>query len=345
MLRDTGETVDADDAPAPPPQSGVILLSRALCRFAFTPRATSLSAKEEEDAALLHAEAHAPFATSHWIVVRSPAGFGVWWWDASQVSALVEGKTPYAPDRFIPESLGHGGAQGWRQVRSIDGYEAQYYEGGVLRASSWRRGPFDAREWRGFVSAAPAPCEPGPTNLRRLTRQGGPSGNPGPATWWCAAPCGRRVERTAWMTAAASVAVSMVLLGHAARHQSVADAYRGAIGAIKSDSAALRVESRTARDMDLAVAAASVAPLPDHLVAVADVMTAMAGAGVEPSSWQSNSETVSVAGAGAPSIEEIASRLEQSPRLRNVEPFRVGEETVIRADVEFFRGAISDGAP
>lgn len=345
LLRDTGDVVDADDCPVAVPSTGVILLSRALCRFGFLPHVASLAAKEQEDAALLHAEAHAPFASSDWVVVRSSEGFGVWWWDAGLVRGLIDGRTPYRPGRFVPESLGHAGATGWRQAHSADGYEAQYFEGATLRASSWRRAPFDTQQWRGFVNAVIAPTAPAPNDPPAPCSPGWPVGQPWLSSLVVRTPLWRRVERAGWYAAAASVAVATALMGHAARYQSVAHAYRDAIVSMQSNAAAVRVENRTAKNIDLAVAASSVAPLPEHLVAIADVMTAMTNAGVEPTDWSSNAEAVSVSGAGEPRMEEIASRLEQNPRLRNVEPFRVGDKTVIRAEIEPHRGALSDGAP
>jgi hypothetical protein len=320
-------------------------LSRALCRFeAFTPK-NAMLAREAENAALLHAEGRAPFAESEWVVLRSQGGFEIWWWDARMVRTLLASKAFNRPGRFLPESLAQVTSNGWRQVKTADGYEAQYITGNALAASSWRRHPFDANQWRAFVQSAPAPSEPAPINPPA----------PGPVAWSSGQPWAnrlitrhtpsRRVEHAAWIMAAAAMALATALFGHAARYDAIAETHRAAVMAMKADTAASRVVTQTTQNLKLAAAATGASTSPDYLIAVADIFAELADAGIAPTDWQADAATITITAQGRANVEQLAARLEQNPRLDNVAPIRTGDTIVIRADVTGARSALSDGAP
>jgi hypothetical protein len=344
LLRDTGECVDANDEKTSAPPRGRILLSRALCRFHYVPPSEALSTREAEDAALLYAEAHAPFAQSDWMVVRAGGGFGVWWWDSDLVARLVGGLTPYRAGAFIPESLAHAPAEAWRQVRTVDGYEAQYSEGGVLRASQWRRRPFDRLQWQAFTQsvsspAEPAPDEPPPPRAPSLSRE---PLQPG-ALVTRASPW-RQVELAGWCAAALAVLVTMFMTGHAARYDAVARENRAVLAQMEGEARQSGDVAATERNVVIAREAAALAPSPDHLIAVADVVATMVNAGILPTRLDSDAEGVRVVGRGQSSLEDIGAILEANPRLRNVAPQREAGSMVISADLEVSARALADGA-
>jgi hypothetical protein len=66
---------------------------------------------------------------------------------------------------FVPETVAHPPAAGWRHARVRDGYEAQAWRDGALVASVWRRTPFDVQAWLAVTlseAAEGAPQNPPP---------------------------------------------------------------------------------------------------------------------------------------------------------------------------------------
>jgi hypothetical protein len=138
LLLETGDLIGAESETGEAPHGAMVLLSRALCRFHFLPKPPGLTKREAEGAAFLHAEAHAPFVTSHSAIFSGPSGHAIWWWDGARIRDLMGEGAPYRHDLVAPESVAHGSGDAWRHVRTADGFEAQYREGATLRASRWR---------------------------------------------------------------------------------------------------------------------------------------------------------------------------------------------------------------
>ncbi len=155
------ETVEAGGALAPGRPE--VWLARPMCAHQFFDPGAARGAAAWA-AARLHARSAAPFVSAGALVERSGGGFSVWWWDRDRVEpALVErfGDRPpaAAPELFLPP-LGDG----WRVLRSGDGFEAQFWRDGGLIGSLWRRTPFDRADWQAFTrvqpGAADAPADP-----------------------------------------------------------------------------------------------------------------------------------------------------------------------------------------
>lgn len=129
----------------------VVLLARDLTTFSLFETA-KLPRSRRLQAARLHARTGAPYLLSSSTLVKTGSDFGVWWWDAERVNALVQKHHGVVGSPLArPESLAHPPGEGWRIVRLEDGYEAQLWRERRLVASAWRRERFDAASWRAFT--------------------------------------------------------------------------------------------------------------------------------------------------------------------------------------------------
>lgn len=147
------ERLSADGAfePVDGPPAGrsapVILVARELCAFEyFTPPAGG----DRAAAAALRARQAAPFVNAGQMVRRQGQGFAIWWWDLDAIRPALADRFAGAQPRLLPASLGQPPGEGWRIVRAAPGFEAQLWRDGVLRASAWRRQPFDEDAWSAF---------------------------------------------------------------------------------------------------------------------------------------------------------------------------------------------------
>lgn len=130
----------------------VILLARELTTFSLF-ETSNLPRSRRTQAARLHARTGAPYLLSSSTVIRSGADFGIWWWDADRVNALVEGHRNRASGPLLlrPETLAQPPGDGWRIVRLNEGYEAQFWREKRLVACAWRRERFDGGAWSAFT--------------------------------------------------------------------------------------------------------------------------------------------------------------------------------------------------
>ena len=129
----------------------VLLLARDLCAFGLFQTA-ALPRGRRRQAAVLHARVSTPYVRSGSALAKAGDDFGVWWWDADRVEALLA-TSAGAPARPLisPETLAQPRGEGWRIVRLKLGYEAQLWRGKALLASAWRRDRYDAAAWSAFV--------------------------------------------------------------------------------------------------------------------------------------------------------------------------------------------------
>src|SRR5690606_37656970 len=121
----------------------VLLLARDLCAFGLFSTA-ALPRRRRRQAAMLHARLAAPYLRAGSALSKAGDDYGVWWWDAARVEALLaaqEGLTG-APV-LTPETLAQPRGEGWRIVRLMQGYEAQLWRDKALVASAWRRDRYD----------------------------------------------------------------------------------------------------------------------------------------------------------------------------------------------------------
>ncbi len=142
---------------------GPWLLSRGRCRYRFFD--TELQAagrlRGRLRASLL---AWAPFDNSDYRIVLRGSQAMVWAWDAARVQDDLARAGAPAQVRLHLEALQRDAHEdGTRLLQGIDGFEAQHWRGGVLRASRWWPQAPDAAAWASWAStvdgAAAQPAE------------------------------------------------------------------------------------------------------------------------------------------------------------------------------------------
>ncbi len=127
----------------------VLLLARDRCAFALFETA-NLPANRRRQAARLHARVASPYLAGGASLVRAGNDFGVWWWDLERLAADLASRGARTRPLVRPETLAQPIGRGWRIVALTQGYEAQYWQAGALRASAWRPTRFDAASWGAF---------------------------------------------------------------------------------------------------------------------------------------------------------------------------------------------------
>lgn len=109
----------------------------------------------------LQVEAWRPFeAAAARLILAGDEGLAIAWdGQAAQEQSLIAGLAPERC-RFIPETLLQAGRDdGVRLLRCVEGFEAQRWESGWLRASRWWMTPLTARDWREFGHASGASAD------------------------------------------------------------------------------------------------------------------------------------------------------------------------------------------
>lgn len=336
LLRETGEVSSIDGGPADMESARHVILSRALCTFEFYEAASELTPRQKRKAVLLHAEARAPFVTSGSAVFGGEGGFCIWWWDLARIEKIL-GRSAQTL-RFTPESMAQEAGEGWRVVQGVDGHEAQHWREGRLTASQWRRNAFDDLRWQRFVESAPQwetpPPEASPASMRPVwRRRGTPPERLEQTTIW------PRLEIAGWVAAGVAMTCAIGLWGHAARYREVASQRRDA--AAQTQAAVTKVRTNTV----LIRAAVANAPIPEHLIAAADLLVALETAGLEAASWESSAGKIRASARGETEIDALGARLEANPRLRNVAPLRANGMVVVTAEVETSATALADATP
>ena len=149
----------------------VLLLARELCAFGLFSTA-ALPRRRRRQAAALHARLAAPYLKAGSALSKAGEDFGVWWWDADRVEALLAARVDAQGGAPVltPETLAQPRGEGWRIVRLMQGYEAQLWRDKALVASAWRRDRYDPAAWSAFVrlqrNAEAAPeAPPAPSDL------------------------------------------------------------------------------------------------------------------------------------------------------------------------------------
>lgn len=343
LLHESGELTGLDGESVGTRGAGAraefLLLSRALCRFEFLDRRPGLTSREASQSALLHAEAHAPFAEAGWAVYAVDDGHGIWWWDAAKVRQLLGDPSHHDPRRLAPETVAHASTDGWRIVLAIDGYEAQYWEKAVLRASMWRRRMFDDTQWITFVESAPAPVMPPPRTPPAPTAPVWISLNRAQRSRVSISPVWSRVAQTGWSVAAAALLLSTGLWGHAERYRSLDAEQRAALSRLEADVSPVASNAVIARE------AGRIARSPQHLIALADALAALDDAGLSPDAWDVTDREIRVVATGSAALDRLGAALEANPRLKNVAPAYEAGAVTIRAEIETSDVALLDGAP
>lgn len=303
-----------------------LVISRALCRFRRFLAPVGLTRGQRDKAALLHAEAHAPFTNSGWLALRTEDGAEIWYWDRDRLP--LGALTP------SPETIWRSGEDGWRVLCCIDGYEAQYVEGGALLASTWRREPFDRAHWASFVAsvdagAADAPeVAPRPQSLALINKR-----------WrqrMIRAPLGLRdLEHGAWSIAAIALVLSFFFSGQALHHGARADA---AVREVREVEARLTADPdlRRARERQgLTLAVSDIVGAPTAATLFAETLEVLDGYAITPRAISvEGGEFQALIDQPDQPVREVVRRLEETGRFCSVTP-----EVVAGGGVEL-RGSI-----
>jgi hypothetical protein len=295
-----------------------ILLARELCSFEFYVPAAAGAAGAA--ASRLHARSAAPFVDAGWLVRRAGPGYAVWWWDSARVSPWLRDRFGPAPIQVFPETLAQPAGNGWRIVRSGEGFEAQLWRDGALASSAWRRDPFDAESWTDFTrvqrhAAEPPPTQPPPASRLSLTAP--PSGT----LELDAMDPGSALRLAAGVAAFAVVAASLFWLGEGLRLKSLAEVDARAAAQLRAGASA----ASTARDHNAALRIAAFRRLsgrPDMLAALGTALSIAKLYGVEPQGYDidSSSLTLTLPYSAMTSVDRIAAELEASGQFADLRP-------------------------
>lgn len=325
VLHEDGRVADSYGAIATPPPGQQLYLSRARCRFRLFRAPAGLSHQQLTRAARTYAQAHAPFENSGSLLLRTPQGAEIWYWDCSQLPAAMQAKVAG------PESLGWAPGEGWRVVECVEGFEAQYWEQGGLVASTWRRNPFTQEQWAAFalgVDAGTGAPNVAPPALKaamadwaswrkRLIKA--------PLSW-------RDAEIASLTTSLCALALAFFFVGQATHDAARADANTQAIAAleqrIEADTRLVRVRER----LDLLRAFNAASHDADVLGVAADALTVFNQFGLDVSAWQSEEGAFRASINGSMSelpLREIVAALEATPRLCGVEPNLSSEAGIV----------------
>lgn len=307
-----------------------LVLSRALCRFRFYRAPQALSGSQLAKAARVYAEVHAPFANTGTLILRAAGGAGIWYWDRSKLS-------DHEPLREVsPESVWRNAGDGWRVIACVEGYEAQYWEGGSLRASTWRRQQFSAAQWTAFAlgvddAVLAPPSEPPAAEASALDNGSWRGKVVKPPLGW------RDAERAAVSVAICAAAVAALFVGQALRSSQIAQRETARAEAIEQT---LREDQDVARAMDqrrLLRDYATATQRPQVLAAVAEAHAVLSQFGVRASTWRASDEGLSLivdASISDAPVRDIVAAMEEAPHLCGALPEIAGSGRFeIRAEI------------
>lgn len=321
FLRETGELITAEGAPAKPGDVSAVAISRALCRVHFFDAVEGMSAHQRAQGARVAAEANKPFDDADWIILRTGVGAAIWYWDKARLPVDIERLG--ARGKLAPESVAFFKGDGWRVVRTFEGYEAQYWRDGALTASTWRRNPFTAEQWRLFVQGVSAPAHRAPdmppdaaaanfdvaqTWRRDLIRR--------PLGW-------ADVESVTATALAGALALFAFFAGHAAHHDMRARADMDAIAAIGARMSADPQAARSNAHLQVIALYQSTMRATDVFGVAAAAFETLNGFGATPASWSVDQERLRITLQQTPqdvNVRDIVAALEAMPQFEQVEP-------------------------
>lgn len=132
-----------------------VILARGRCRLRWF-RLTGIPAAERMSALRLQVEAWRPFENlAARLVLSGEDGLAIAWDGAAAELQLLTAGQPVERCQFIPETLLQlPGADGLRLLSCSEGFEAQCWQDGWLRASRWWSEPLTSKDWQEFVHAS-----------------------------------------------------------------------------------------------------------------------------------------------------------------------------------------------
>jgi len=322
--------LSSGDEPVHP--EAYIVLSRALVRFAFMSAPEALSRREADRAAILFAEAHAPHAPADWLIVRSPRGYGVWWWDPARVTNLAPEGWRYDRRRVAPETTLQPAGEGLRQAACIDGFEAQAWTDGSLVQSVWRRRAFTTDQWDQFVNALEAIAPdasirlPPPEHLDDL---------PLDAAWRQKRvdllPVMQRVETRIWQATAAVGLAAVGLLGTAGHAEWDRASAAKRLAVLESAQDDVAPTQRARADLETLQMLDGLQDSPSPVIALAELHRVAARTRASPAGWAINTDEmrVELSLGEAASVETVAAEFEESVWFTDVAPQLASERRTV----------------
>jgi hypothetical protein len=255
------------------------VLSRALCRYRVFPLLDDSSPAKRLAAIDLKIAEWSPWPDTARLVHEDGKRIGVWIWDRAAVSAQIVA-AGLRPERVtvMPETaLQPRGTGGLRHVKTLDGSEGQWWQGGLLAASRWWPEPPDRGEWVRFQRAAGVPpdaASDGSSNPLVLDELPRPwlSGN----TLRSGASMGRRLAPAYWALAAGYVLLIGVYAGQAIANQIVRNGVDADVAeAAKTAQPRVAERAEALSALDAVVRLQALSPYPTQLdlfVKLADIL-------------------------------------------------------------------------
>ncbi len=298
-----------------------VLLARGLCRFERFRAPAGLSRSAALAAARLHARTRAPYALPASALARRGSEFGVWWWDAGGVAALLQAAGLAEPVRLRPEAAGQAAGEGWRVLRGPDGWEAQRWEDGFLQQSAWRRSPFDAAAWSGFARVAPVEAGPPPSAPPAATAAIYTGGSAYRARFVHEHELRTLGPPLALAAAALSLGLSAFFVGQGVTLARRDGALRRAVAVREAAPAVSRRPELAARARGLA-ALAAVVDRPGPLVRLEEARARLSRFGLKVTGFDARPGELAVttSASAVAGVDLLAEELESSPGLRDVRP-------------------------
>ncbi len=293
-----------------------LVLSRALCRYRFYRASSALTGSQIAKAARLFAEANAPFSATGTLLLSTPGGVGVWYWDRAKLAT-------HEPVREVsPESVWREAGDGWLVVACVEGYEGQYWEAGALIASTWRRQVFTPAQWSAFALSVDAPAiaappEPPAAIALRLEHGSWRGKVVKPPLGWGDA------ERAGISVAICAAAVAALFAGQALHSGQIANHERARAETVEQ---ALRGDRDVTRAMEhrrLLRDYAAATQRPQALLAVAEAHEVLSRFGMRASTWRVSADGMSVivdAPIGGAPVREIVAAIEETQHLCGAVP-------------------------
>lgn len=317
-----------------------LVLSRALCRFRAYLAPQNLSGAQLAKAARVYAEVHAPFASTGFIVLRAANGAGIWYWDREKLKAFE----PIG--QVSPESVWRSPGDGWHVLACVDGYEAQYWQGGDLLASTWRRQSFTVAQWSAFALSVDAPVLAPPTTPPEPVALPLVDGTwrgkliKDPLSW-------RDLEKAGVSVAICAIAVAALFCGQALRSGQIAEREQARGGVVAATMREDREIARALEQRRLITAYAAATAHSRVLTAATEAHEALSRFGLRASSWRVSEEGLSLivdASITEAPVREIVAAIEEAPHLCNAVPEVAGPGRFeVRANVIASTGACTSG--
>lgn len=320
LLRETGELIHpGDETAAVAGEKSSVILGRGLCRFEHLETPPGVSGAQAVRAARLTAESRAPFARSDHVVVAGAPGCSIWWWDAERVREMLGPAWSYDASRLVPETALQPPGEGWRQVQTSDGFEAQFWREGLLTASVWRRRPFTADQWESFVRAVgveDAPeFPPEPARLTLSVSGFSRVARTGRSDSWTL------IERGAVAVLAVSLLGGVAYAGRAIGYEQIASEARAAVEMIGAPGGST-AQSTSETPEGVVDRVMRLQHKPQPLLAAAELQRVLMARGVTPLQFSIEDDILQVqvqTRADLP-LQSIALALEESPWFLGVDP-------------------------